>query len=1291
MDPQDVSQNKERYLQQLNTNVSALTAAIRNQTQITKSLGESIGTLTGQQIDPMSGRLIDRPAKIKGKTVKPLSQTMQALDARVGELGDSKKSVDSSAKDLKSSVDKMGEEIGEFRSEIKDQRSFLKKMGGAAKTTGKAALGGTLGLAEIVASNMEMQTVHNPRADLKQLKDSIIKSMSLTMGGPVGSYLMSMVGGVLKDSVLGTKGFLEKQGLLGDQGNELPQFARGGTIPGKPGKPRMVIAHGGETVIPTKNKQESKQFLGSAGIQNSSKQQHSGVLDRLDTLILLQQQTALGINKTVSSELMQIADILNFGNSVTRMFSGPILEGIQDMKEGMATLEFSLKGFFVRLPMFLVKDVFLKVLGKDMLWDMVMKNIIGKLLVRGALIDTMILPTIQAFMGKNFGAGQIGAMGAGGGAAAMMGAGGPMMAAGAFGGKVAYDYWQTKRDIPFQQLMELRMIKENTATLVDLGGGKGKRDMGFLEKFKQFGEDQYAYLFDIPGVKRLGGLAERGARAVGGAAKQGIGDWWSQNYGKSAGGKALTTLNQMRQGTYETGSQMKKRWAEEDEETQNLASYLFAPVPGLGKIKKLDMLTSSKLQFYLMKMQTNYALESMKQLQSINRNTVIFSTIEQKKGKSPFETETDKKMLKLTEIDLELKDKEREDNKKLQREKEAKRLMSMIPGFGWMSGSEGGGGGGILDKAMSGIGGTLKTALGLGGAAAIPLLGAKLLGFGGADAAGAGAGASKIKGLLGMGGKGVGAKGLSKLLPGVGQALMAWEAYKLVKNNEGDISPWQLLNPFGGGGRDDAVMSKVREEVEKRGGLNNESENKSSIWESIGKFFGGGMDKAATGMGAAGSILHDKINASKSKLPLTAYRQPTFDSLGPIEGEATKFTRKQWDERRRAKSKMFSYSQTVNGKTQEFKQVVPPTKFLLGEIKETLNESESSMKKVLNLKLRGTSKENILEEWRSWYQWQDIRRDEIRNYLEFLPADMYEQEFQKTQSTLMNHELQVSRKFENIKLTPSQQKEYDKQHPVRTSSQFDNEWGNETDGGKSKTTSGMNTSGSLINKSKETVKNQTFYRMNLNGERYEGTSPPTEMARKAITSHLHMSSLLAPRHANNLIKDSSPQLRYKYKKGWERKHAHIKNEVLGLIKFLPKDEQESMKMQSIYALTQDNLLVENAYKEVKSNLSEKLNTNGVKALQNQTEKESRLDAEGGMIDSIMDMGESTGSAISKFAGSVYDTARNIWAPAATTIINSSSSTVSAGGGGSQPAPSTSTMEEVIDLKKVGTGEAQGNY
>lgn len=65
------------------------------------------------------------------------------------------------------------------------------------------------------------------------------------IGGLLGQGLGALGGGFLG----GQKGQQAGQQIGGVLGNLLP-FKKGGKVPGPKGKPRVVLAHGGETILP---------------------------------------------------------------------------------------------------------------------------------------------------------------------------------------------------------------------------------------------------------------------------------------------------------------------------------------------------------------------------------------------------------------------------------------------------------------------------------------------------------------------------------------------------------------------------------------------------------------------------------------------------------------------------------------------------------------------------------------------------------------------------------------------------------------------------------------------------------------------------------------------------------------------------------------------------------------------------------------------------------------------------------------------------------------------------------
>ncbi len=67
--------------------------------------------------------------------------------------------------------------------------------------------------------------------------------------GLIGGLLGQAGGAFLGGALGGSKGAQAGQSIGGTLGNLLP-FKKGGRVPGPKGKPRAVLAHGGEVILP---------------------------------------------------------------------------------------------------------------------------------------------------------------------------------------------------------------------------------------------------------------------------------------------------------------------------------------------------------------------------------------------------------------------------------------------------------------------------------------------------------------------------------------------------------------------------------------------------------------------------------------------------------------------------------------------------------------------------------------------------------------------------------------------------------------------------------------------------------------------------------------------------------------------------------------------------------------------------------------------------------------------------------------------------------------------------------
>lgn len=541
MDP-SFNQEQKEYQKSLKT----LVGAIRSNTRAVNYMNKNMSILTGKEVNPSTGRITKTVLSNKTQTLpKSIENLQNSVDDLSEQQSDDKQStedlsnsINKNTEDLSDSIDSMTYEINSLRDENEVGRSLISKVAHSvevgAEITGKA----TLGLADIVASNMELPSVYDPRSDLENLKENLKKSASLMMGGPIGGYLTSMVGGVLKDVVHGirqTNIFSNRGETYEDVSPTIPEFASGGIIPGRVGESKIIKAHSGEVVLPIhqelpqdmiiedKHQNEEKQTI--QDLQNikysypnsympttelnilpnymysNSNDPMTNLISKLDEMIILQRQTVSSLDYNVSYELLHIADILNYGNNIFRWIMNPIQSAVDDVLKGMHKLEFSMRGFIVGLPSFLVKDVIFKAIGKDILWETVAKNFLGKIVLRGMMWEGLLQPLLR-YIGTSFkspgnilaptalglGGSYVGGTAAGalGGTASMLGPAGLVGGGlGMLGGKMIVDYFQGQVDVQQSQFEELQKIAANTKATVIAIGGIPFQDPGFLKLMLQ--------------------------------------------------------------------------------------------------------------------------------------------------------------------------------------------------------------------------------------------------------------------------------------------------------------------------------------------------------------------------------------------------------------------------------------------------------------------------------------------------------------------------------------------------------------------------------------------------------------------------------------------------------------------------------------------------------------------------------------------------------------------------------------------------------------------------------------
>lgn len=329
------------------------------------------------------------------------------------------------------SLSEVGDAISELKGSNQENSGIMSRLiKSTVNVTKQSTVAGfkiATAVGDFAANQIKMNTMQDVQSDWEQMKDSLSKTMALAYGGPVGSYLASMAGHAISDIVGKVKGVFgqgDQEGVYDEGYSEVPQYASGvKKVPGYPGEPVMAIVHGGEKIIPPSNKTYKENTKGipdgpeGIGIINKQGKQKSvnlpfenpltttndSITNKLDLMIETQRLMILTMQRASYAEmkeLVHIAEILNYGNSISNLFTKPISESISTIKDGITGIRFSLKGMFLDLPRFVIKDVFLKAIAKNMLWNLLWKNMIGKVLVRGVIWDKMMYPAIQHTLGK---------------------------------------------------------------------------------------------------------------------------------------------------------------------------------------------------------------------------------------------------------------------------------------------------------------------------------------------------------------------------------------------------------------------------------------------------------------------------------------------------------------------------------------------------------------------------------------------------------------------------------------------------------------------------------------------------------------------------------------------------------------------------------------------------------------------------------------------------------------------------------------------------------------------------
>ena len=460
--------------------------------------------MAGYKITGPLGRVVHRSSaglkKITSSQDTTLKGSIHSLSSEITDLN-------RNFKGNKKNMDDINLSIRELRDINKQQSSFISRITSTFTKTSSLmikGIGKTMGVASSAVNSQMSQFKQTEGARAyEEAKESFKKAMMFGLGGGiVPSSVLGIATGVTKDIA----NILRGRGSSGGEIEGVNSFARGGIVPGPKGMPKNVTVHGGELVIPADYK--------------------DALLGRLDTLIKLQMMTAKHIEEGTNKELLQIFDVLNYGNSITRLFSEPMIEALHDIRKGIKDVRFSIKGLLFDLPKFLIKDIVGKVLLKDLFWEMAVKNIVGKVFIRSILWEELLQPFFISFftdpkqrstliksglgavLGSFFGpygaiAGGVAGAGAGmsfplagGAVGAGIGnvIGGPMggltgAGIGAIGGKLVADLFKNANDLEFEQLLELQKIEEHTRNTVFALGGKttdyGNTKTAFVYKYTQ--------------------------------------------------------------------------------------------------------------------------------------------------------------------------------------------------------------------------------------------------------------------------------------------------------------------------------------------------------------------------------------------------------------------------------------------------------------------------------------------------------------------------------------------------------------------------------------------------------------------------------------------------------------------------------------------------------------------------------------------------------------------------------------------------------------------------------------
>lgn len=373
--------------------------------------------------------------KIKSNTKKKSLGTKKKsndTEDNISNLTDSIDTLSESLEDEDSNLGKISNNFSEIESKLENLNELSEKntslfgfMLNAAKETASVTKDVAVGLTEYTINQMQVPTVFNPQEDINQFSDSLSKVLGLGMGGPVGSYGAALMGTVAKNTYSGIKGLFNKDGQsnVEDQYySDIPEYDRGGVVPGKKGKKRLVIAHAGETILPTHKESledtnveklleevESKndklnEYKYDKKIKKQTEKKETPqeykfednlFLSKLDILIELQTVSIKEQKLGIERNLIRIGDILNYGNDIFSTFMDPIKMSIKDINKGIKNLDFSFKGFIKTFPSFIIKDVLFKVLGKDIFWKLLIKNIGINVIGRGILWEQLLQPIFK--------------------------------------------------------------------------------------------------------------------------------------------------------------------------------------------------------------------------------------------------------------------------------------------------------------------------------------------------------------------------------------------------------------------------------------------------------------------------------------------------------------------------------------------------------------------------------------------------------------------------------------------------------------------------------------------------------------------------------------------------------------------------------------------------------------------------------------------------------------------------------------------------------------------------------